>query len=856
MKATNLLKALGVLFIMAGGSAGLALSGGWGVGQARAGEPAAKAATPNHAAGQTLPAALRPVFYQSLAKDAGPAYALNAKGCATLPKQTLTACFDAAGAHFNSKGAAPLALHLVGVGRGNELAAVATVQPAITGNRVSYAHDNLTEWWRVLSVGFEQGFTLAKRPHGAGELTLALASRIVAPAQAGAQSKESLPTQGRDTKSDWIPASAGMTKKENTLAFGKLRYGQLVVTDANGKVVPATMKSEGDRILIAVNDAQAVYPLTVDPLVWLEQKVTVSDGAAYDSFGYSAALSGNTALVSATGGAAYVFTESGGTWTQTAKLTASDGGDGFGNSVAIDGTTALVGAWLATVNDYEYQGAVYVFTDSGGEWSQTAKLTASDAGVDDQWFGASAALSGTTALVGASGDTVNGNSIQGAAYVFTESGGTWTQTQKLTASDGAAQDSFGNSVALDGTTAVVGANETKVNGNYYQGAAYVFSEVGGTWTQAAKLTASDGAMGDEFGSSVALVGGTALVGAEVATVNGKHAQGAAYVFSEAGGTWTQTQKLIASDGVAGDEFGTSVALAGSTVLVGAFNATVNGNDYQGAAYVFSNSDGSWSQTQKFTAIDGAADDYFGSSVALAGTTALVGADGATVNSNVYQGAAYFEGESDLGLAVSAPQTVGQNQTYVSQTIATNNASAASPAVSATMTVPAAASFISAMATQGSCSEASGVVTCDFGSINGNAGTATANVTLKATGAPGTMIDNTASIAKATPPLTASAPTGITGAQSCPDSYTAYTGTLGSGASELVTSYAAPAGEENAILYASTGFGLYARVDSAHGRWEHRFPGTEVHRWGPAGTYSWGVKAGNTGGAYTFCIQHP
>ncbi|MGH8428438.1 MAG: FG-GAP repeat protein [Gammaproteobacteria bacterium] len=777
--------------------------------------------------GTALPAALRPVLYKTLAKDAGAAYSVNASGCATLPRQKLTACFNGSGVHFSGADS-PLALHLIAWGRAGHLDAVKTVKPAIAGNRVSYAHGNLSAWWRVLPVGFEQGFTVSKPPKGNGELTLAL-------------------------------SAGGMAKEHNgTLAWGKLRYGQLVVTDAKGKVIPATLKSQGERILIAVNDAHAVYPLTVDPLVWLEQKVTSNDGAAGDQFGISVAVSGTTAIVGANiatingnmwQGAAYVFSESNGVWSQAAKLTASDGAayDTFGDAVAVSGTTALVGADGHNGD----QGAAYVFSESGGTWSQTAELTASD-GTAGVLFGYSVALDGTTALVGAPDETVNGNASQGAAYVFGESGGTWSQTAELTASDGAFGDDLGFSVALAGNTAIVGAAYK----NFAQGAAYVFGESGGTWSQISKLTASDGAAGDVFGASVVVSGTTALVGAPDAAVNDNASQGAAYVFGESGGTWSQTQKLTANDGAASAMFGNAVALSGTTALIGAPGVIINGNTHQGGAYVFGNSGGTWSQTQKLTASDGAMGAWLGYSVALDGTTALAGAWGAKVSGNSAQGAAYFEGGSDLGLAVSAPQTVGQGQQYVSQTIATNNATAASPAVAVTVAVPAAASFVSASASQGSCSETSGVVTCDFGQINGNAGTATANVTLKATGSPGTTIDNTASVALAQPPLTASAPTQI-GQAGCPDGYTTYSGTLGPNATQRSPSYEAPAGMENAILMAPAGFKLYGRVDSAnYGQWQQGFTGTEVHRWGPTGTYSWGVKANESGGAYTFCLQHP
>ena len=225
----------------------------------------------------------------------------------------------------------------------------------------------------------------------------------------------------------------------------------------------------------------------------------------------------------------------------------------------------------------------------------------------------------------------------------------FVQQAELTASDGAAGDQFGFSIALsgDGNTAVVGAFGHTVNGNVYPGAAYVFTNSGGNWSQQAELSASDGAAGDWFGDSVALSGdgNTAVLGASGHAVNGNQIQGAAYVFTNSAGSWSQQAELTASDGVYDDEFGISVALSsdGNTALVGALFHTVNGNtNYQGAAYVFANSAGSWSQQQELTASDGAGGDLFGNSVTLSsdGNTALAGAPYHTVNGNANQGAAY------------------------------------------------------------------------------------------------------------------------------------------------------------------------------------------------------------------------
>lgn len=637
------------------------------------------------------------------------------------------------------------------------------------------------------------------------------------------------------------------------------RYGELVVTDANGKRVPAILTVKSGYILIVASDADATYPLTVDPLVWIEQKVASNSGSLDDWFRSSVAISGTTAVIGSARttvngnylqGAAYVFNKVGGSWNQTAKLTASDGQqyDYFGSAVALSGTTVLVGAPYASIDGNGQQGAVYVFTETDGTWSQTQKLVASD-GASGDYFGISVSISGVTTLVGASQATVDDNEYEGAAYIFSQANGSWSQTFKLTASDGTAGDAFGTSVVLAGNTALIGAPDATANGHGDQGAVYVFNDSGGNWTQMQKLIENEGAGPDQFGTSVALDGTTALIGAPTAN----YAPGAAYVFSRSDGTWTQAAELTPSDGAEFDYFGTSVAVFDTTVLVGAYGATVNAQPYQGAAYLFHESNGTWTQIQKLTASDGGEEDEYGYSVALSNKTALIGALTATVNGNTDQGAAYFYDRSALGLALSAPDMVNQGQSYTGQTIVTNASSAASPAVAVTVTIPAAANFISASATQGSCNEDTGVVTCAFGQIAGNGGTATANVTLKAIGSVGNTIENTASVSKATPPLTASAPTTITG---CPQSYTEYDGTLNANGIYGSPPYQAPAGLENAILGAPGGFALYAQYSNGGSQHLCRIPGNEIHRSGPAGTYRWGVKAGNNGGAYMLCIKHP
>jgi hypothetical protein len=311
----------------------------------------------------------------------------------------------------------------------------------------------------------------------------------------------------------------------------------------------------------------------------------------------------------------YVFVRPGDGWstgTQTAKLTASDGAASanLGSSVGVssDGSTVAAGAPNATVGGHGGQGAVYVFVRPGAGWStgtETAKVTASDGAANDE-LGRSVGVSsdGSTVAAGAPIATVGGHGGQGVVYVFVKPGAAWstgTQTAKVTASDGAANDRLGFSavgVSSDGSTVAAGAPGATVGGHGFQGAVYVFVRPGAAWstgTQTAKLTASDGAANDQLGNSVGMSsdGSTVAAGVPIATVGGHIQQGAVYVFVRPGAAWstgTQTAKLTASDGAASDNLGKSVGVSsdGSTVVAGAL-ATVSGHAFQGAAYVFGSS---------------------------------------------------------------------------------------------------------------------------------------------------------------------------------------------------------------------------------------------------------------------------
>ena len=387
----------------------------------------------------------------------------------------------------------------------------------------------------------------------------------------------------------------------------------------------------------------------IDQVATLE----ADDGSSEGNFGYSVSLLGNRALVGAPlsesgRGAAYVFVRDGSSWTQEAKLVADDGAgaDLLGTAVSLSGDRALVGAGNSGPSGVR-TGSAYVFVRDGSTWTQEAKLTAED-GADGDRFGFSVSLSGDRALVGAQSNRANPNGPDtGAAYVYRREGSSWIQEAKLVAADGAENDQFGASVSLVGGRALVGAVSDD-DGGSFSGSAYVFVHNGSSWTQEAKLTAADSAEDDLFGLSVALSSDRALIGA----FGDDNESGSAYTFVRTGEEWSQEDKFTSLDVEEGDGFGRSVALSGSRALVGANFAGENGS-HRGAAYLFDFDGDSWTQEAKLLLSDSAPSDLFGGAVAFTEAFAVVGAEGR----DMLRGAAFVfsmtETTSDEGGAESS-----------------------------------------------------------------------------------------------------------------------------------------------------------------------------------------------------------
>jgi hypothetical protein len=348
------------------------------------------------------------------------------------------------------------------------------------------------------------------------------------------------------------------------------------------------------------------------PSLAQQAKLTAGDPVVEAALGYSVAVSQDTAVIGAPSGegstyqrGAYVYTRNGMTWTQQHKLTEDSNVPYFGTSVAMSGDTVVVGAPGASFGG---AAAVYVFVRAGAGWNLQQELTASDW----QHCGSSVAVSADTLLVGCASDLFV---VMEAVHVFVRTGSTWTMQQTLRASGSGAGSriQFGTSVALSGDTALVGASSDVAAGSDSRGSVYVFERTGSTWSEVQKLTGAENNGRFGFGHRIALSGSTAIISEDY---------GGAHVFVHDGSQWTKQQTLLRTDGsVASSE---SVALSGDVAVVGVRD-TVGSNGQQGSVYVFEREGSSWTESQRLFASDGESEDYLGFSVAAFGTTIVTGA---------------------------------------------------------------------------------------------------------------------------------------------------------------------------------------------------------------------------------------
>jgi hypothetical protein len=423
------------------------------------------------------------------------------------------------------------------------------------------------------------------------------------------------------------------------------------------------------RLAIGLKSASPARAKAVLADINESEQLLASNPADMDHFGYSVAIDGNTAVVGAFEkdganpdvGAVYVFQRSGNEWPLQAQLTTPTTVQDarFGRAVAISGDTIAVGA---PFDDHAQatSGAVYIFTRSGTVWTQRAKLGA-DATSGDR-FGWSVALEGSTLAVGAPTDETTGAANAGALFVFTGSGATWTQQgAALAASTPEESDLLGSSIAISGDVLVAGA-EGEDQTNVDSGAAYVFTRSAGVWTERARLRAAAPGENNLFGHSVAVDGGTLVVGEPGRVSN----TGGAHVFVGSGASWSLQQFLTPADAAEGDAFGHAVALRGDLALVGAYNEEDSSGPFnRGAVYVWRRSGSTWTQPDKFLASDATSGDRFGFGLALTPGAAVVGAPYDANGSNVEAGSAYV---FHLGTPTTTIQIVDPTSAKFGQTI--------------------------------------------------------------------------------------------------------------------------------------------------------------------------------------------
>jgi hypothetical protein len=361
-----------------------------------------------------------------------------------------------------------------------------------------------------------------------------------------------------------------------------------------------------------------------------EFRLTTNDAVTNAQYGRSVAIDGDLVAVGMGGdgavGAVYLYKRLGMTYVPEAKLVSPDPLPGtcngmtgtcpeFGRTVAIQGDTVFVGARFAPVDSVD-AGAVYVFRKQGDVWQFKDKIV-SPAPEQEDNFGRALAIQGKLLVV-----TARKNSAEkGAAYVYVNKGGRWTYQDTLVASDSADGDYFGQSVALQGSFLAIGARNTAGPGGAHAGGFYLFRQSGNDWTEVTKVTPAGGKDDDQYGFAVAMHGDTVVVTARRADPAGLKNAGAAYVYSLKGDSVSLITQLTPGDASSGDEFGQSVAFAGDVIAVGAWKD----DSRQGSIYLFRQTGGQWIETGKIMASDGMPGDEFGYSLAALGNRLVTGA---------------------------------------------------------------------------------------------------------------------------------------------------------------------------------------------------------------------------------------
>ena len=514
------------------------------------------------------------------------------------PAQRFTARFGVNGAAISAVNTR-FSLGLTGFGRGVQIETVAPVKPRVSGGMIRYAYPHsATETWSNGPLGLEQDFVVSHRPSGAGALTFAMSA----------------------------PAGARLNGGD-VLLPGGLRYAGLRVTDARGRLLHSWLALERGRLLIKVSDRGARYPLRVDPLV-ASGDVSAADGAVGEYFGSSVAMSGHTLVVGAPDhkvgsnlaqGAAYVFSDSSGSWKQVAELSASDGTSGIylGTAVAISGSTIVASA--PDAGKVSQQGILYVFSDRSGSWKQVAELTASDPIVGANLGEYSVAISGNKIIAGEPHYAVGTNTGVGAVFVFHGHGGGWsneTQSAVLTEPHPLTNDYVGWAVGISGKTIVAGTPAP-----YYEPpgghppSIFVFSQHGNHWNKTAQLIPKVPA-----DTTVAAIG-------QVVAISGTTVVAPPYVFQHTAGKWRMTATLdytpicgLTLTDCGGVGQGSTASFLDGAILLSAADESAKGTTNFAAVGAFREFAGKWDQVSATYIVKGGA----AGPIASSGDTVAVG----------------------------------------------------------------------------------------------------------------------------------------------------------------------------------------------------------------------------------------
>ncbi|MFI5302032.1 MAG: hypothetical protein ACHREM_28410, partial [Polyangiales bacterium] len=511
----------------------------------------------------------------------------------------------------------------------------------------------IDEWWRSTTGGLEQGFDVERAPEGDGALRVDLAVE-------GALQPELLRDEVvlRDGK-----------------GLGRVSMRGLFAKDARGRALPAWFTVEGASIAIHVDDRGAVYPVAIDPVIGTETELAPADLVAGATFGTSISLGTKRLLIGAPGesvggsvpGAAYVFDQDAtGTWAQSAKLTSTDGvtSDAVGTTVLVEGDTAFVGAPSRAGSTLTGVGAVYVFKrDTSGTWAQSQLLTPPVA-VDSMSFGSALAYANSLLFIGARDETIGAASGAGAVYAFAQASGVWAYQSKLAAATPVDSDRLGSSLAatVTGTTLTVAAGAPNHQGAQPtgSGATWLFTRATtstGAWTELTTLLASDATTAAYFGSSLAMDGASLLVGAP-GHDTASFGAGVLYLYARDAtkGTWSLTSEIVASDGAPQDGLGTSVGLRGGVVVAGASSAYNGTLLNAGKVYVFTPAGSAWN-AREIVPTDPIDSAGFGAAIEFDGTSLVAAAPQFSSTTLTDLGAAYvFNPASGLALGGACVNT--------------------------------------------------------------------------------------------------------------------------------------------------------------------------------------------------------